>query len=101
MFKSDDHLIFGKPKNDLEKSMRQGLLKQRLDSNYEENDFRWFMGKIKHWIPIPIIVGIVAAIIYIKLGGVKKLVELLLGWTIGATLVATAMALIGVKHKAK
>ena len=99
MFKSDDHLIFGKPKNDLEKSMRQGLLKQRLDSNYEPNDFQWFMGRLKKWIPVPIVIGLTAAIFYVNLAGWKKLGELFLGWVIGATLVATFLAIASGKHK--
>lgn len=51
-----------------------------------------FYKRLRRLVPIPIMIGIVAALIMQNLYGWQSLLETLLGWTIGLTIVATIIA---------
>jgi len=51
-----------------------------------------FYKKLRRIIPIPILMGVIAAITMQHLYGWPSLIETLLGWTIGLTIVATIIA---------
>jgi len=51
-----------------------------------------FYKRLRRLVPIPIVIGIVAALIMHDLYGWQSLLETLLGWTIGLTIVATIIA---------
>ncbi|MCD6547829.1 MAG: hypothetical protein J7K22_04740 [Nanoarchaeota archaeon] len=80
------------------KKVSQKRKEKPKDNSYErlkrEEFFEFFIKHFKSILSIPILIGVVAAIIMYDEFGWEKLEEVLLSWTIGLTLLATIVALI-------
>ena len=96
----DDSLIFRKPKDRIEGIMKNELLKRRLTSEVKkEKAFDVLIRKLKTSIPIQIVIGIAACFLMYMLMGWEKLIETLLGWVIGMTIIATIITSILSKYQ--
>ena len=72
------------------------LVKQTKDNRIykteKKREWKNFIHTFRLLTPIPIIIGLVAAIITWKLYGPEELYKILLSWIIGITLVTTVIA---------
>lgn len=50
--------------------------------------------KYKKYLPVPIVIGIIACIIMYKEYGIEQLIETILSWTIGITIITTIIGSI-------
>lgn len=95
-----DNLIFRKPKNKIEEILKNEMLKRRLSAEVKrERTLNHFMKKLKVLIPIQIVIGIVACFLMYFIFGGNKLVETLLSWTIGMTIIAAFVTSMFSKYK--
>lgn len=97
-----DELLFRKPKNRIEQLVRDQILKRRLTREIKKLDPVSKLTKtLKRSLPIPIIIGIAASAIMYRFYGGAKLIETLLSWIIGMTLIAFIITSILSKYEKK
>jgi MFS superfamily sulfate permease-like transporter len=74
----------------------RNLVKQTKDNRIykaeKKREWKKFIHIFRLLIPIPLIIGIIAAIITWNLYGANELLKILLSWIIGITLVTTVVA---------
>ncbi|MBW2992536.1 hypothetical protein KY345_04935 [Candidatus Woesearchaeota archaeon] len=101
--RKDDSLIFKRPKNRIEELLKHEILKRRLNAEQKkEKAFDVLIKKLKVSVPLQIIIGIAACVLMYYLFGGRSLLETLLSWTIGMTIIATIITSILSKyHKEK
>lgn len=76
-----------------EKAIKKAVMKRRLEKANENAKHHHFdFQKLKQYISIPIIIGLVAAFLFYFEFGWEDLKHVLLSWLIGITLVATLIA---------
>ncbi len=76
-----------------EKKVRYALThKDEISKRRENREKQDFYKRMRRLVPIPIMIGILAAIMMHKYFGWQSLLETLLGWVIGLTIVATIIA---------
>ncbi len=51
--------------------------------------------RLRHYLPIPVLIGVVASIFFVWRWGVWLLLQHVLSWVIGITIVTTVIALLG------
>lgn len=66
--------------------------RDKIEIYKRRRELREYYAKLKRFIPIPLITGIVAAYFMYRLYGSEDLLKSLLGWVIGLTLIATIIA---------
>lgn len=64
----------------------------RRNALQKEREVRNLSIRLKRLIPVPILIGIIASIFLLKIGGWRIFLEQLLSWVIGITLVTTLIA---------
>lgn len=76
----------------IEQGMRRHDMKQQRE---QERRF----DHLRHYLPIPIVIGIIACFLFIWLYGWRSFLEVFLSWVIGITIVTTVIALFGRKRR--
>ena len=69
---------------ELEHGIKKLIHQSRISENFRERLFYY-----TEYLPIPILIGLIAAYILYYFYGPKVLIQALLSWTIGITLVTT------------
>ena len=76
-----------------EKKVKYALNHQKqIESLKLKKEKHEFYNRLRKLVPIPILIGIIAAIGLVSLSGFKYLIEVILTWIIGLTIVATIIA---------
>lgn len=70
----------------IERGMRRHEQQQAVEQNRRMRDLR-------KYIPIPIVLGLLASILYVLLWGWETFLQDFLSWVIGITIVTTVLAL--------
>ncbi len=97
-----DELLFRKPKNKIEELVREQILKRRLTRERKQPDpVKKLAKNLKRSLPIPIIIGIAASLVMYKLYGSETLIETLLSWIIGMTLITFIITSVLSKYEKK
>lgn len=48
---------------------------------------------LRHFLPVPILIGLVASVLYVRVWGWASFLQALLSWVVGITLVTTLLAI--------
>lgn len=98
-----DRLIFRKPKNRIEQILKNEMLKRRFNSEVKkESAVNNVMERLRKFVPVEVIIGVVACFFMYFIFGGEKLVETLLSWVIGMTIIAAIVtSLLSRYHKKK
>ena len=76
-----------------EKQIRKSVQDQQIRAQRREKKERIERAKqYKKYLPVPIVIGVIACIVMWNEFGARKLAEHVLSWTIGITIVGTLMA---------
>jgi hypothetical protein len=84
--KKGDELLFRKPKDSVEALVRNQMLKRRLEDAETKKDMNF--ERLKLLVPWEIIIGVAALITIYIMFGWKKILESILIYIMGTTLVA-------------
>lgn len=87
--KKGDELLFRKPKDSVEALVRNQMLKRRLEESDSKKDMTF--DRLKSLVPWEIIIGVAALITIYIMFGWKKILESILIYIMGTTLVAALL----------
>jgi uncharacterized membrane protein YraQ (UPF0718 family) len=96
--KKEDELLFNKPKDSIEASLRNQILKRRLQQKAKKDIT---LDRLNSLVPWEIIIGVAALITIYILFGWKRILEAMLIYIMGTTLVAALLTSILSKYFSK
>lgn len=80
-------------KKEYEEIIHDALHRQNeAHSQRHVHQWKHYKDVLRTFLPVPIIIGAVASIIFYKIYGPEDLIRVMLSWTIGITFVATLSA---------
>jgi uncharacterized membrane protein YraQ (UPF0718 family) len=94
--KKDDELLFRKPKDNVEAFLKDKMLKKRLEESESRHDMTF--KRLKSFVPWEIIIGVAALVAIYYLYGWKRILEAVLIYVMGTTLVAALLTSILSKY---
>ena len=94
--KKGDELLFRKPKDSVEALVRNQILKRRIEESETKNEMNF--ERLKSLVPWEIIIGVAALIIIYFMFGWKRILEAILIYIMGTTLVAALLTSILSKY---